>query len=92
MAKFLFSNIFNRISGDQVLESKTEVLKHKTTNEIDVLDKLLSAEKEISDIYERRLQLINKTLFASGDTVDELIEVFDFSLFLLLQNFNNINF
>lgn len=67
-----------------------EVIEHHNDNNIqlcnrndfdgDVLDKLLNAEKDINDVYEHRLDLVEKALFASGDTVNELIKVISFQL------------
>lgn len=57
----------------------------KLHQEEDVLDKLLNAETDINDVYERRLCLIRNALLASGDTVNELVEV-NFSGFFFVFN------
>lgn len=88
MANTLFSKIFNKLS--EFAMKSNEVIEHHNDNNIqlcnrneldkDVLDKLLNAEKDINDVYEHRFDLVEKALFASGDTVNELIEVITFQL------------
>lgn len=79
MANIIFSNIFNKLFGLQETSKNTkkceECVEYLSGYKDDDLETFLKTEKEINELYGRRLGLIKDALFACGDTNDGLIDV-----------------